>query len=504
MRKHLLSALTGSALLTAPQVALADKSDNSLTVAFEEELQNMDSYFNIDRMGIIVARHIWDSLLYRDPADFSYKPALATSYEWIDDTTMEFKLREGVQFHNGEPFDADDVVYTFNFISDPGNGVLNQRNVSWIAGAEKIDQFTVRLKLKAPFPAALDFLSGPLPIYPNEYYAEVGPAGMNDKPIGTGPYKLISATPGKEMIFEANEAYYPESPKGQPSIKHLTIRTITDRNTTMAELMAGGIDWMWQVSPDQAGLLKSSPMLSVIGGETMRIGYLQFDAAGLSGDSPVTNVLVRRAIMHAINRQAIVDNLLPEGSQVVHAACFPTQFGCTDDVVKYDYDPAKAKALLAEAGYPDGFSITLNAYRDRNMAEAMMGDLAKVGISATLNYNNYPPIRDIIRGHKSQLNFLTWGSYSVNDVSGSTSVFFKNSADDLARDEEVNAWLEEGDTTVDSEKRLAAYGKALKKIADQEYWTGLWSYSYYYAFAADLDFTPTRDEIPRFFTSSWK
>lgn len=504
MTKRMLSLFLGATLLFGASPVLADKAGDSLTVAFEEELQNMDSYFNIDRMGIIVARHVWDSLLYRDPADFSYKPALATSWEWVDDTTLEFRLREGVRFHNGEAFDADDVVYTFNFVSDPGNGVLNQRNVSWIAGAEKIDPFTVRLKLRSPFPAALDFLSGPLPIYPDEYYAEVGPEGMNKAPVGTGPYKLISATPGKEMIFEANGDYYADSPKGQPAIKHLTIRTITDKNTTVAELMAGGIDWMWQVSPDQAELLKTNPMLAVVGGETMRIGYLQFDAAGLSGDGPMANVLVRRAIMHAINRQAIVDNLLPDGSQVVNAACYPTQFGCTDNVPKYPYDPEKAKALLAEAGYPDGFAVTMNAHRDRNMAEAMMGDMAKAGIRVTLNYNNYPPIRDLIRGHKSQLNFLTWGSYSINDVSGSTSVFFKNSADDLAQDAEVNAWLEEGDTTLDPERRKIAYAKALHKIADQEYWTGLWSYSYYYAFNHDLNFTPTRDEIPRFFTSSWK
>lgn len=504
MKHVVFSLLAGATMLAGTGSAVAGKADDTLTAAFDEELQNMDSYFNIDRMGIIVARHIWDSLLYRDPADFSYKPALATGYEWIDDTTIEFTLREGVTFHNGEPFDADDVVYTFQFVSNPDSKVLNQRNVSWIAGAEKIDQYKVRLKLKEPFPAALDFLSGPLPIYPNEYYAEVGPEGMNKAPIGTGPYKLVSATPGKEMVFEANADYYADSPKGKPAIKNLVIRTIVDRNTQMAELMAGGIDWVWQVSPDQAQLLQSNPNLMVVGGETMRIGYMQFDAAGLSGPNPMTDVRVRRAVMHALNRQAIVDNLLPPGSQVVHAACFPTQVGCTDEVPKYDYDPEKAKALLAEAGYPDGFTVTMNAYRDRNMAEAMMGDLAKVGIRTTLNYNNYPPIRDLIRGHKTQLNFLTWGSYSINDVSGAASVFFKNSEDDLARDDEVNAWLEEGDTTVDEAKRKEAYAKALYKIADQEYWTGLWSYSYYYAFDKDLDFTPTRDEIPRFFTSSWK
>jgi peptide/nickel transport system substrate-binding protein len=174
-----LALATGIGLMSFAAPAVADKNSNSLNIALKLENYNMDSYFTTHRIGIIVTRHIWDSLLYRDPSDFGYKPALATSYKWIDDTTLEFKLREGVVFHNGEPFDADDVIYTFNFISNPENKILNQRDVHWIKNAEKIDQFTMRINLKAPFPPAIDFTAGPLPIFPNEYYAEVGPEGMN-------------------------------------------------------------------------------------------------------------------------------------------------------------------------------------------------------------------------------------------------------------------------------------------------------------------------------------
>jgi len=506
MKKQIYSfaAVIGLCAMAISTPGWAGKSDDTLNIALKLENYNMDSYFTTHRIGIIVTRHIWDSLLYRDPADFSYKPALATSYKWLNDTALEFKLRKGVKFHNGEPFDADDVVHTFNFISNPANKILNQRNVKWIKNAVKIDQYTVRINLKAPFPPAVDFIAGPLPIYPNEYYAKVGPEGMNLNPIGTGPYKVVSLEPGKKMVFEKNQNYWKGSPKGQPSIKTLVWRTIPDGNTQMAELLSGGADWMWKADPDQAELLESNPGIKVQGGETMRIGFLQMDAAGTSGNHPIKNLKVRRAISHAINRQAIVDNLLPQGSKVIHPACYPTQVGCTGDIPKYEYNVEKAKKLMKEAGYADGFDLVMHLYRDTNMAEVMANDLGKIGIRVTLNKQKPGVLRDMSIAGKTTVNFWTWGSYSVNDASGSTSVYFGNGVErDLAKDQQVNDWLEKADTTIDLAIRKANYKKALSRISDQAYWLSLWSYSYNYAFSKDLDFTPTADEIPRFFTSSW-
>ena len=500
----ILSITLAAALLTQAGASIADKKSDTLNIGMANELPNVDAYFDNTRVGIIVSRHIWDNLLYRDPADFSYKPALATSYKWINDTTLEFNLRKGVTFHNGEAFDADDVVHTFNFVSSPEANVMVQRNVNWIKNAEKIDQHTVRVNLKAPFPAALDFLAGSLPIYPNEYYAKVGPKGMNESPIGTGPYQVVSIEPAKKMVMKRNANYYKESPKGQPGIGNLVWHTIPDSNTRIAELMTGGVEWAWRLTRDQAEQLNGHPAMAVSGAGTMRIGYLAMDAAARGGKHPVNDVNVRRAIAHAINRQSIIDNLLQEGSGLVHSACYPSQFGCTQDVTKYDYNPEKAKAMLADAGYQDGFNVTIDAYRDRSVAEAIIGDLARVGIKADLNYNKYVPTRDHIRAGKSKINFMTWGSYSINDVSAITGHFFNGGADDNARDDEVIGLLEKGDSLVDAAARKDVYGKALNRIADQVYWLPLWNYALNYAYSNELDFTPTADEIPRFFTASWK
>jgi peptide/nickel transport system substrate-binding protein len=325
---------------------------------------------------------------------------------------------------------------------------------------------------------------------------------MGVEPVGTGPYRVTEVTPGQRFVFEKNADYF-DGPKGQPSIGKLVVRTIQDPNTRLAELLSGGLDWIWRVPSDQAERMEGRGEFKVVNAATMRVGYLYFDAAGRTGDTPLQDVRVRRAISHAIDREAIVDALVKGASEVIHSACFPTQFGCEQDVTRYEYDPEKARALLAEAGYPDGFEIQFSAYRERPFAEAMISYLNEVGITTDFGYYKYAALRDKIHASEEPMAFMTWGSYSVNDVSAITSHFFKGLADDYARDEEVEGWLEIADTTVDSELREQNYSKALRKIADEAYWLPLWSYNVWYAFSNDLEFTPTPDEIPRFFKARW-
>src|SRR5882757_4279041 len=170
-----IAALVLSAIVVSSGPAEAGKSNDTLNIALPKAIENYDQYFNTAREGIVFARQVWDTLLDRDPKTGEYKPLLAKSFRWVDPLTMEFELREGIVFHDGEKFGADDVVYTLNFVADPASKVLTQENVSWIKSAEKTGPLAVRLHLKAPFPAALEYLAGPVPIYPHAYYARVGP-----------------------------------------------------------------------------------------------------------------------------------------------------------------------------------------------------------------------------------------------------------------------------------------------------------------------------------------
>jgi peptide/nickel transport system substrate-binding protein len=134
----------------------------------------------------------------------------------------------------------------------------------------------------------------------------------------------------------------------------------------------------------------------------------------------------------------------------------------------------------------------------------MIGDLNKVGIKTKFSFLKYATLRDKVRGGGVPLDFMTWGSYSMNDISAITSHFFTGGTSDLAQDAEVKALLEKGDTSIDSKVREAAYEKALQRISEQAYWLPLWTYNTNYAFSNDVDFKPTSDEIPRLFTAKWK
>ena len=507
MIKHWATAASVAALALAVGAgdAAAQKSKDTLRVAWQYTVENVDNYFNTNREGILFSRMVFDNLIDRDPKTFKLIPNLATAWKWIDDKTLEFELRQGVKFHNGEEFDADDVVFTLNWISDPANKVLNQSNVNWIEKAVKLDKFKVRLIAKRPFPAALEFLAIPLVMYPNEYYAKAGPKEMGLRPVGTGPYKVTKIEPAKEYTLERFDGHFKGGSKTDAKIKHIVIRTIPEMSTQIAEVLAGGLDWIWYVPADQADRLEKVPTLKVDRAETMRVGYIGLDAAGRSSVKALSDVRVRQAIAHAIDRPALVKNLIRGDSRVIHAPCFPTQFGCDDSVAtKYDYNPAKAKALLAEAGFPNGFEMELYAYRPRDWAEAIMGYLTAVGIKPKLQHMTYIAVRDKNHEGVTPSYFMDWGSYSVNDVSAILPNFFGGSPDDFAKDPELQAWLTTGGTTVDEKVRLESYRNAVKRITERAYWLPMFSFVTNYAYTKDLDFTPFPDEIPRYYQYGWK
>ncbi|GMG83727.1 ABC transporter substrate-binding protein [Paralimibaculum aggregatum] len=490
--------------------AQAGKANDTLVWSTDREVAVVDPYYNNTRELVIMGHLGWDALLFRNLETGEYEPLLATEWEWVDNMTMDITLREGVSFHDGTSFGPEDVAYTVNHVVAEDSGVLTIKNVNWMKSAEVTGDNTVRIHLNAPFPAALAYMAGAVFIVPEGHYdsAPVGADGKKDyaavAPVGTGPYKAVDVKAGEYVHWEANPDYFAGGPKGSPAISKIHFRTLKEPNTQIAELLTGGIDWIWDVPKDQAERLEETGQITVANAKTMRISYMAFDVEGTSGTDVFTNPKVRQAVAHAINRESITRNLVGPASVVIHAACHPDQFGCTDDVPQWEYDPEKAKALLAEAGYPDGFEFDIYAYRQREFTEAVIGDLARVGIKAKLTFLQYRALRDLVWEGKAPINHMTWGSNSIPDISASTSHFFSGGRDDPAKDEEVIALLKEGDTTTDPAVRKEVYKKALSKISGELYWLPMFTYAKYYAFSQDLNFEPTSDEIPRFYAASWK
>ena len=252
--------------------ARAQKSADTLRVTWRDAIPDIDPYHNQFRTGLVLAHHVWDCLVDRDPETFQLRPLLATGWRQVDDTTLSFALRDGVRFHDGSPFGAVDVVYTVqSVLADTALAVPSL--FAWLAGAEKVDDTHVLLKLRQPFPAALEYLSMVLPILPAAYRARVGAAGFAQSPVGTGPYRVASTEGDRQLALERFEDYFPGSPKGRPAIGRIAIHEVSDAEAEFTDLLAERADWIWQIGPEQFDAIAHQPGLQAIKGE--------FDAARL-------------------------------------------------------------------------------------------------------------------------------------------------------------------------------------------------------------------------------
>lgn len=487
-------------------LAHAGKDTDTLNVAFENEIENLDSYKATGRTALVAARELYDGLLYKDEESGTLKPALAQSYKIIDDKTVDFELRRGVKFHDGTTMTADDVVYTLNLVSSKDYGARYQIAVNWIDHAEKTGDYSVRLIMKAPNPIALEMLAGNLPIYPKHYYEKVGPAGMAVKPVGTGPYSLAELTPGTRIVLKRFKDYYAESPRGQPSIGTVAMRVLPEANTRYAELITGQLDWTWRVPLDDARNLARQPKLKIETSEIMRFAFLEMNPNFQDGKSPLANVLVRRAVNHAINRAGILKALVGGASKLINGPCNPIQFGCvTQDVATYEYNTAKAKALLTEAGYPNGFDLELLASAmPHDQAEAIAADLGEAGIRVRVNEQQSGSALSAWRAGKVGMFLHNWGSYGVGDVGLSTGYFFAGNGDDLIRDAEATQAVRAAGSMMDADKRKPEYARAVRRVADQAFWVPLWTYSVNCAQSRDLDLKMDADEFVPFERARWK
>ena len=506
IKKSLLRLFVGAAMLGAAVTgAQAQKSADTLRIAMRDAVTNIDPYYNNLRTGLVMAHQAWDTLVYRDPDTFAVKPLIASAWTQVDDKTIDFTLRKDITFHDGSPLTADDVVYTINLVSSADSKVSVPTNTNWIEKAEKTGDHAVRVTLKKPNPAAFEYFALVVPIYPKAYREKVGAEGYAKAPIGSGPYRITKWEAGKEVTFERYDGYWAASPKGKPAIKTLSVRFVPDATTEMTELLAQRVDWVWNVNPDQFDNLAKMPTLQMNRKESMRIGYLSLDAAGRYGaGNPLTNQKVRQAIAHAIDRKAIADKLVMGGSRVPQAPCYPGQFGCDSDAaVTYDYDPAKAKALLAEAGYPNGFETELVSYVLPQWTAAVQSYLQAVGINARVSQLQIQAAVARSWEGKNPLYMASWGSYSINDVSAIMPNFFSNGGDDYARDAEMKRLLEEGGSSIDPAVRKKAYSAAIKRATEQAYWLPIHTYVTTYGYSKTLNFTPYPDELPRFYLAKW-
>lgn len=474
MKKLTRLSLCAGALLPlvfSASAAWAGPSDDTLRLALSRETDFIDSIHTSSADSDLFSTIIYDTLIYADRKTGEFKPLLASSWKWTDDKTIEFKLREGVKFQNGEAFNADDVVYTFQQLMDMNNKFRQQQqDFGNIASVEKIDDYTVKLSLKQPEPTFENVLASRVGIWPNEYTQANGHMIHATKPVGTGPYALKSMQKGSTYTLVKNENYFGGT-RPKPTIGTIDIRVIPETQTQIAELMSGGIDMALSLTPSDAMALQGAPGVAIQTGQSTRMYFLSMNVAG-TGENPLNKADVRRAISYAVNKPEMVHGLVSPDAAVLAANCNPSQRFCIGDVKPvYTYDVAKAKELMKSAGFTNGFDVTLMAEANiRPIGEALQGYLAAIGIRVKLETMPLPAWRERYIKGESQMSIVGWGSGVTSlDVSNTLGIFFNGSSTDYVKDKEISDWNAAALKTVDKGEREALYRKTLTRINEQAY-----------------------------------
>jgi peptide/nickel transport system substrate-binding protein len=326
---------------------------------------------------ILYALH--DALVKPMPGN-SAAPSLAESWKVsADGQTYDFVLRKGTTFHNGEPVTAADVKFSFERYRGAASKTLKER----VAAVEAVDARHVRFRLKAPWPDFLLFYantSGAGWIVPKKYVEKVGDEGFKKAPIGAGPYKFVSFTPGVELVIEAHDRYWRKT----PAVKRLVFRSIPDEATRLAALKAGEVDLAYSIRGELAQQLQQTPGLA-LKPAVIQAPFWVYFADQWNPKSPWHDRRVRLAASSAIDRKSI-NEALTLGHSRLSWSIVPTSFEFFWQPPAHPYDPQAAKKLLAEAGYPSGFDageyFCDSAYA--NLAETVVADLQRIGITVQL------------------------------------------------------------------------------------------------------------------------
>lgn len=480
------TALLASCFCLAALPALAQRT---LNIAVGGAFTSMDPHYHNLGPNNVLTSYVFDSLVISDP-EFKPGVGLATSWKAIDPTTWEFKLRE-TTFSDGSAFTADDVVFSFDRIPK----ILNSPSsfnfaVKPIQRIEVVDPHTVRFHTAEPV-ALMPYLMASPKIVSRKAATGVETADFNSMKaaIGTGPYKVTNFQVGDHAVFEANPTWW----GGKLAWDKVNYRVIANDAARDAALQSGDVDVIDQVPPRDVAGLKKNEKLTIISAPGQRLIYLSpdvgradtpwvTDAAGKKLDkNPLQDARVRKALSLAINRDALRDRIM-DGFSAPTGQIMPEGAAGYDPSIKPDpYDPAAAKKLLAEAGYPDGFGLTLHGPNDRyvndsKLAEAVAQMWTRIGVKTTVDTMPSAAYFSRVTRFEFSMRLVGWASdtgeassnlvqiiASSNPAKGRGAIFDPTHF----ADPEIDAVIEQSLATVDPDKREALYKKATEMAMQQ-------------------------------------
>jgi peptide/nickel transport system substrate-binding protein len=469
-----LTAILGiaAAALFAAAPVHAQKSKNELRIVINDMFGAIDPYnFPHDEGGSFY-RTIYDNLINFDEWNGKFVPNLAKSWKRIDDSTIEFDLRDDVTFHNGDKFTAEDVKATTDWLADEKTKIRFKDRYDW-ARTEILSPYKIRIHTSFPFSTDLSALSYRVKILDGKVMKTLE-GHMEDygrfQPVATGAYKVVDFDKNRGLTLEAVANHWDKSGYGRAPAQRVHGIPIPDRQTQVAQLITGGVDLLRNVQPDTAAELKAQGFV-VTPTPAQNLLYVTLDAAGRSKSKLMTDERVRKAFIMAIPREQIVKTYVPGGdtAEVPLGICFKKTVACeiTSPVIKYD--PDGAKKLLAEAGYPNGVDLRLDVFEpSKQIAEAIAGEVRKVGFRTTVN----PLTLGVyvkMRGDGEFTSFVGYYPTSTQPDVANLLDFFFGQDRDYWQDDSIHKAMDAGNTEFDTAKRTKLYTASLNKINEKAY-----------------------------------
>ena len=468
-------AISAVALMTMAGAAHAQKSKDTLRVAVTDSIAGIDALYFAGFDGFITNKIVQDTLVYWDTVEKKLKPQLASEWKRVDAGTIDFKLHQGVKFHNGQDFTADDVVYTFQHAIDPKYKFRLKDRYNFVKNMEKLDKYTVRLHLTKGSGVDLINLSSYPPILPAAVHEKYeNKEAFARETVGTGPYRLASLD-SNGVVFQKSPAYSWGSSFPAGRIDKVTLSTIGDKQTQIAKVLVGELDMIFDIDLDQAKrVVESNKDYRLHVSPTAGFFFLNFDTANRSGISPFGDKRLREAVLSALDLNAFAKIYVPkmEPDQALSSMCHPMLDPCTPDLsVKLpDYDPARAKRLLAEAGFgAKGLDVEILTWSpSRIVTEAVAGELRKVGIRATVN-NAARNVFTKLRGDgKAVMQITIWDNGGEPDIERTANYFFgADIPQNYVQSADLAKLADAGREEIDQDKRRQIYDK-LFGIANAE------------------------------------
>ncbi len=459
MSRLRLPALLAASVVLLSGLLLAQAQEGRLVVSLSSDPTSLFLPRAADRTATNAALPLYDSLVWIND-DLEIEPALAESWEVSQDgTEYVFELRRDVNFHNGEPFTAESVVTTWQTGSDPTNDYANFYDAADLV--EAIDDYTVRITTPEPNATFLTTVAISWGMVPPAYMAEVGIDGFARAPVGTGPFRFVSRSAGDRILMEANPDYWRS---GYPLVAELEFRVIPDASTRLAAVRTGEIHIANRLTPDQAMALDNVSGVDVVSYLNDRAYYVGFKNVGAGAGTPLEDARVRQALNYGTDRFGIISAIFAGQAEPLPGFVIEGNLGYDPDMMQpFPYDTERAMELLAEAGYPDGFEISMGCPADgyvniNEVCLALQRTLDRIGVEVNVEFRT-------TNSFWSQPQYGAVGAMFVDSWSSTIGEALPRLDGALVPGNYYTAWedqrfadlVAEISTTVDRDERAALY-----------------------------------------------